>query len=128
ALNYIVNRNKQDDVKMEKISFPDVYPLYGAIDIRNSSTERSHAIQLDMIEQLEMARKVLKKAQADMPFPLLQEIEFKIDKYIASASDVLLSDEEINIRDFMQGQVLSVFTHLNSTQPTVKNEVEHYFS
>jgi hypothetical protein len=113
---------------MEKISFPDVYPLYGAIDIRNSSTERSHAIQLDMIEQLEMARKVLKKAQADMPFPLLQEIEFKIDKYIASASDVLLSDEEIGIHDFLQGQVVSIFNHIQATQPSVAKEVGQYFA
>lgn len=128
ALNYIVNHQKQDDVKMEKISFQDVFPLYGAIDIRNSSTERSHAIQLDMIEQLEMARKVLQKAQSDMPFPLLQEIEFKVDKYIASASDVLLSDEEIGIHDFLQGQVVSIFNHIQSTQPSVAKEVGQYFA
>jgi hypothetical protein len=129
ALNYIVNRHQQqDEVKMEKICFPDVYPLYGAIDIRNSSTERSHSIQLDLIEQLEMARKVVKKVQTDMPFPLLQEIEYKIDKYIASASDVLLSDEEISIHDFLQGQVVSIFNHLHSTQPSVIKEVEQYFA
>lgn len=128
ALNYIVNRQHDEEVKIERISFPNVYPLYGSIDIRNSSIERSHAIQLDLLEQLELARKVVKKAQADMPFPLLQEIEFKIDKYIASASDVLMSDEEIGIHDFMQGQVASVFNHLHTTQPSVKNEIEHYFA
>src|SRR5687767_11094755 len=51
ALNYIVNKKQQDDTKIERIAFNDVYPLYGSIDIRNSSTERSHAIQLDLIEQ-----------------------------------------------------------------------------
>jgi hypothetical protein len=128
ALNYIVNRKENEDVKIEKIAFHDVYPLYGSIDIRNSSTERSHAIQLDLVDQLELARKVVKKAQSGMPFPLLQEIEFKIDKYISSASDVLLSDEELSIHDFMQGQVKSIFNHLHNTQPSVKNEIEHYFS
>jgi hypothetical protein len=128
ALNYIVNRQHSEEVKIERIAFPEVYPLYGSMDIRNSSTERSHAIQLDMIEQLELASKVVKKAQADMPFPLLQEIEFKIDKFIASASDVLQSDEELSIHDFMQGQVVSIFNHLHSTQASVKNEVEHYFA
>ncbi len=128
ALNYIVNKQHNEDVKIERIAFNDVYPLYGAIDIRNSSTERSHAIQLDMVEQLELANKVVKKAQADMPFPLLQEVEYKIEKYIQSASDVLLSDEEISIHDFLHGQVISIFNHLHSTQPAVKNEVEHYFS
>lgn len=128
ALNYIVNKEHNENVKIERITFNDVYPLYGAIDIRNSSTERSHAIQLDMIEQLDLALKVIRRAQADMPFPLLQEVEFKIEKYIQSASDVLLSDEEISIHDFLQGQVVSIFNHLHGTQPSVKNEIEHYFS
>ena len=128
ALNFIVNSQQKDDVKIERIAFPDVYPLYGAIDIRNSSTERSHSIQLDLLEQLEMARKVVKKAQTDMPFPVLQEIEFKLDKYIASASDVLLSDEEISIHEFLHGQVVSIFNHLKSTQTGLKNEIEKYFA
>jgi hypothetical protein len=128
ALNYIAKKQHHDDVKIERINFPDVYPLYGAIDIRNSSTERSHAIQLDLLDQLEMARKVVKKAQADMPFPLLHELEFKLDKYIASASDVLLSDEEINIHDFLQNQVMSIFSHLQTTQPGLKNDIEQYLS
>jgi hypothetical protein len=128
ALNYIVNSQQKEDARIERIAFPEVYPLYGAIDIRNSSTERSHAIQLDLLEQLEMARKVVKKAQTDMPFPVLQEIEFKLDKYITSASDVLLSDEEISIHDFLHGQVVSIFNHLQSTQPSLKNEIEKYFA
>jgi hypothetical protein len=128
ALNFIVNRSKKEDTKIERIAFNDVYPLYGSIDIRNSSTERSHAIQLDFIEQLQLAQKVVKKVQSDMPFPLLQEIEFKIEKYIGSASDVLQSDEEMSIREFMQGQVVSIFNHLHGTQPSVKNEIELYFS
>lgn len=128
ALNYIVNKHSNEDVKIERITFQDVYPLYAALDIRNSSTERAHAIQLDIIDQLEMANKVVKKAQAVMPFPLLQEIEFKIEKNIAAASDVLKSEEEMSIQEFMQGQVVSIFNHLHSTQPAVKNDVEQYFA
>ena len=128
ALNYIVNKHVNPDAKIERIAFNDVYPLFGSVDIRNSSTERSQSIQADIIEQLELALKVVRKAQADTPFPLLQEIEFKIVKHIAAASDVLQSDEELGIHDFMQGQVTSVFNHLHSTQPFVKNEVEHYFA
>ncbi|HSU29447.1 MAG TPA: hypothetical protein VLJ68_13765 [Chitinophagaceae bacterium] len=128
ALNYIVNKQHNEEVKIEKIVFDDVFPLYGAIDIRNSSTERSHAIQLDIIEQLELADKVVKKALSDTPFALLQEVQFKIEKAIASASDVLQSDEERMIHDFLHGQVVSLFNHLSSTTPSVKNEVEHYFA
>lgn len=128
SLNYIVQKLQHEEVKVERIAFPDVHPLYGAIDIRNSSTERSHAIQLDIVEQLEMAQRVIKKAQSDVPFPLLQEIEFKIDKFIVAASDVLQSSEELSIQEFLQGQVVSVFNHLHNTEPSLKKEVEHYFA
>jgi hypothetical protein len=128
SLNYIVNKQQKEDTKIERIAFNDVYPLYGAIDIRNSSTERSHAIQLDIVEQLEMARSVIKKAQAILTFPLLQEIEFKIEKFISSASDVLQSGEELSIQDFLQVQVVALFNHLKSTEPSLKNEVELYFA
>jgi hypothetical protein len=58
----------------------------------------------------------------------LQEIQFKVDKFISSASDVLLSDEETLIHDFMHSQVASIFNHLKSTAPAVKKDIEKYFS
>ena len=127
ALNYIVNLQSKEDVKIERIAFDDVHPLYSAIDIRNSSTERSHSIQLDIIEQLELALKVVKQAQNAISFPLLQEIEFKINKFIIAASDVLQSEEEISITEFFHGQINSVFNHLRSAEPSLKNVIEEYF-
>jgi hypothetical protein len=59
AFQYIKNKQVDESVKMASITFEDVYPLYGAIDIRNSSVERAHAIQLDILEQLKAARQVL---------------------------------------------------------------------
>jgi hypothetical protein len=128
ALNYIVNQHSKENVKIERIAFDDVHPLYSAIDIRNSSTERSNAIQMDIIEQLEMASKVVKTAENEISFPLLQEIEYKIEKYIKEASDVLQSEEEISIHEFFTGQITSTFNHLKTTVPKLKNVIEEYFS
>ena len=128
ALDHIVNKHLNKEDKVQRIVFEEVAPLYSAIDIRNSSTERSHAIQLDLLEQLELAQGLVKKAQELLAFPLLQELEFKIEKFIANASDVLQSEEEMSINDFMKGQVTSVFSHLHKTEPGLKNEIEHYFS
>ena len=126
AYNYIIQKQQGKDPKPERIAFENVYPLYGAIDIRNSSVERSQSIQLDFIEQLQMAASVIRKAQAGMAFPLLQEVQFKIDKYISSASDVLLNDEETAIHEFLQNQVASIFKHLRGTTPSVKKDIDDY--
>jgi len=128
AWNYIKKSRMSEDVKIESISFNEVYPLYAAIDIRNSSAERSDAIQLDLIEQLTIAGNIISKARNDTQFPLLEEIEFKITRYIQSVSDVLLSDEEITIHDFLHGQVISVFNHLLDTSASAKKDIEDYLS
>ena len=128
AYNFIIQKQQGKDPKPERIAFENVYPLYGAIDIRNSSVERSQSIQLDFIEQLQMAASVIKKAQAGMAFPLLQEVQFKIDKHISSASSVLLNDEETAIHDFLQNQVSSIFKHLKGTTPAIQKDVDNYFA
>jgi hypothetical protein len=128
ALNYIVNQQTKEDIKVERIAFNDVHPLYGAIDIRNSSTQRSMAIQADIQEQLQLASKVIKKAHRTSSFPLLQEIDFKLDRFIESATEVLQSGEELGIQDFLQGQLISVLNHLHSTEASLKNDVENYFA
>jgi hypothetical protein len=128
AWNYIQKSRFSEDVKIEKIAFSDVYPLYAAIDIRNSSAERSDAIQLDLIEQLNITGNIIAKAKKEIQFPLFDEVEFKIQKYIQSISDVLLSDEEISIHDFLHGQLLSVFDHLRETLPSVKKDIDDYFA
>ncbi len=80
ALNYLVKSEQEEDTKMETILFDNVHPLYGAIDIRNSSTERNKAIQLDMLEQLDMAAAIIEKASQQTDFPVLNEVLFKIKK------------------------------------------------
>ncbi len=128
SLNYIVSLHKKQEAYIERIAFGDVHPLYSAIDIRNSSTERSKSIKADIVEQLHLAKKTVANIQAMVSFPLLQEVEFKIEKYIVTASDILQSEEEIIIHDFFIGEVASVFNHLRNTEPEIKNDIDEYFA
>ena len=58
----------------------------------------------------------------------MQEVQFKIDKHISAASDVLLSDEETTIHDFLQNQVTSIFKHLKGTAPAIQKDIDAYFA
>ena len=127
AFNYLQNKQVYDAAKMGAITFENVYPLYGAIDVRNSSVERNNAIQLDLLEQLNMAHNVLEKAGRNFQFPLLKEVQFKIDKFISSTSDSLLSDDEMLIYDFLQADLDQLFKHLRDTKPELKKVIDEYF-
>lgn len=128
AFNYLQLRQESELAKMPPISFDEVYPLYAAIDIRNSSTERNHAIQMDLLEQLNLAREVLARAVRVTEFPLLHETLFRIDKYISAVSDTLLSDDELMIYEFMEHELASILVNLKISNPEMKKWVDEYFS
>ncbi|MGZ5286098.1 MAG: hypothetical protein ACXWB9_02890 [Flavisolibacter sp.] len=128
AFNYLQHRQVSELAKMPNITFDDVYPLYAAIDVRNSSTERNHSIQMDLLEQLNRAREVLTRAIKLTQFPLLHETQFRIDKYITAVSDTLLSDDELMIYEFMEKELESIFVNLCHSNPEMKKWVDEYFA
>jgi hypothetical protein len=128
AFNYLENRRTSEQAKMPHISFEDVYPLYAAIDIRNSSTERSHGIQMDLLEQLNSAKDLLQRASKLIHFPLLDETRFRTEKFIESVSDALLSDDELVIYDFLQNDLDSIFKSIRERCPELKKLIGEYFS
>lgn len=126
ALNYLTRKNKGGQTKIEPISFEKVFPLYGAIDIRNSSIERNHAIQLDLLEQLSLAKAIVEKAKNDFHYPLLDEVLFRIEKYSHAVSNILFAEEEQAIYFFIGEEMVQLLTHLKIVIPALAEDVERY--
>ncbi|WP_276480682.1 GAF domain-containing protein [Paraflavitalea pollutisoli] len=127
ALRYLTRKSKGEQVKIEPIVFQNVYPMYGAIDIRNSSVERNNAIQLDLLEQLNLAHDIVQLAKKEHPFPLLDETSFKLQKFKHSVSNILFADEEIAILQFLKVELINLFKHLQSILPSLNREINRYF-
>jgi hypothetical protein len=125
ALNYLTKKDIGKS-KIEPIIFENVFPLYGAIDIRNSSVERNNAIQLDMLEQLAMAHRIIGKAKENDTFPLLDEIQFKIERYTHSVTNILFAEEEMAIHHFLVDELASLFRHLLIIMPVLEADIHEY--
>jgi hypothetical protein len=128
ALNYLMNKNKEEQIKVEPITFGQVYPLYGAIDIRNSSIERNNAIQQDLLEQLYLVQQIIELAKKELNFPLLDEIIFKLRKYIHSVNNILFADEEIAIHHFLKTEIVNMFNHIQSILPSLEPSINSYLT
>ena len=128
AFQYIQNKQVSELARMPNITFQEVYPLYAAIDVRNSSTERNRSIQLDLIEQLGMVKNIILKACKIIDFPLLEESLFRIDKYMDAVSETLLPDDEIMIYNFLENDIEALFKNLKSTKRELKKLIDGYFS
>jgi len=113
-------------VEMEPIVFERIYPLYALSDIRGSSTQRSLAIQTDLLTQLRLARDVIRWAHDARPLPGLHELLYRIDKHSTKIEMNLNSGDEVSIISFLRAQVESLFDHLQTFGPGVRERIEAY--
>ncbi len=112
--------------EMEPIVFRDVYPLYGACDIRGSSTQRNLAIQADLSTHLGLAREVVNGARAVKALPILNELGYRIDKQLAQIQRNLNSGDEVTILAFLRQHVEPLLAHLGGFHASVRERVDAY--
>src|SRR5206468_3096259 len=108
------------------IVFDRVYPLYALSDIRGSSTQRSLAIQADLLTQLRLARDVIRWAHDARPLPGLHELLYRLDKHAAKIQTHLNSGDEVSIIAFLRADVEAKFDHLQTFGPGVRERIEAY--
>lgn len=97
-----------------EIVFKDVYPLYGQIDIKDSSRARNSAIQHDLMIQLSTINNIISEAWNKNKLPVYEELMFRIDSHIDDIKEVLHTNSEQAIFDFVKEEVTPVFDHLKT--------------
>ncbi len=126
AENLLVQRHLTGVEEMEEIAFDHVYPLYGQADIMGSSTARNDAIQSDLISQLNMARKVLKKAEKAEKLLIYKELQHRLQAYMERLSSGMHAGDEVSVLDFLRSDIYPVFHHLEQSNPELAQAVRDY--
>jgi len=122
AWNYL--RNQANTT--QNVVFDNVFPLYGAIDIRNSSFERSQALQKDLKQHLGLVAETLEKLRSIIQLPLLEGLEFKNEGFRQLIETNMTSEDETRIKEFLCAEVEPVFTHLQKNNKEIAAIVEEY--
>ncbi|MDF2158562.1 GAF domain-containing protein [Algoriphagus sp. CAU 1675] len=128
ALDYVLAEEEGKTPEIKPIVFKDVYPLYAAVDIKNSSRERNRAIHDDFIIQLTLAKNIVLNAKERHYLPILESVIDKIEEFENRINLILLSEEEVRISEFFQNEVEPLFYHLATNFEDMKPAVEEYFS
>ncbi len=127
ALNYL-QREECAACELEPIVFRDVYPLYGASDIRDSSDYRNEALESDLVDQLRMVREIISLAGEYDPLPILAVLIHRIDRNIEEVQTHLHSHDESAKAEFIRREVEPVLDHFLTSQSKVRDRVEAYRS
>ncbi|GAA0553328.1 GAF domain-containing protein [Chitinophaga japonensis] len=129
AWHYLQQKKKRLPAKVENIHFRDVYPLYGAIDIRNSTLERNRAVKADLDAQLRVLSEMLGSLQQFHRSSLLEETIFTCKKWQGVLQqEQLTPTEETNLNLFLTEGTIPYLAHLSAQEPATRDAIEGYRS
>ncbi|MEL6917448.1 MAG: GAF domain-containing protein [Bacteroidota bacterium] len=126
AKRFIIDDLEGRQPSFKEIVFKDVYPLYGQIDIKDSSQARNTAIQRDLMIQLSEISGVLTEAWQKNRLPIYEELIFRVNNHMDSIKEVLYTNSEQAIFDFVQEEINPVLKHLKKETPELKPLISAY--
>ncbi len=101
-----------NQTSFKEIVFNDVYPLYGQVDIKESSIARNDSIQKDLIIQLSKVDELFDEVIKHESLPIFEEIQYRTKKLLHDVQQVLNTDSEQNIQNFILEDVQPILGHL----------------
>ena len=116
----------EEQPSFNEIVFENVSPLYGQIDIKDSSNARNTAIQRDLMIQLSDISKVLEHAWKKTKLPIYEELIFRVGNYLEEIKGTLHTNSEQNIFNFVQDEIIPVFEHLKKDDVELGRHVLKY--
>jgi hypothetical protein len=106
AWNYIQQqRGNRSNLKIETVEFKDVFPLYGAIDIRNSTQERNNAMQQDLSNTLTSLLTILNRLQHHIEEDRLNYLLTKTNQWLTKIDNAVNTNDKLRIDQFLENEV-----------------------
>ncbi|MCF0042695.1 GAF domain-containing protein [Dyadobacter fanqingshengii] len=117
AWHYLRDKSlKMPSPTIENIQFRNVYPLYGAIDIRNSTLERNAALRDDLHLQFDLLIETFTILKQKLGFGLADEMIYKCKKWIDEIDNDSTDSDEMRVRDFLEYEAHPFLVHFKEAR------------
>ena len=118
------NRHKR--AELNTITFKDVYPLYGAIDIRNSTIERNLALQQDLRRVMKLLLKILEKLNELHPNAHWTVLTDKTSQWLDVINENVNTSDEILINEFLEAEAGVLLANFRGQHPEAGEVVDGF--
>ncbi len=126
AVKFITAEETGKKHVFKDLVFSEVYPLYGQLDIKGSSSKRNEAVKKDLNTQLSAAVKILKMAARQDKLPIYDELVFRLEQCVQEVSEEMRAGSESSIMRFLASEVDLVFKHLSSSEGKLGEHIAAY--
>ncbi|NJB85641.1 GAF domain-containing protein [Lewinella marina] len=110
------------------ITFEDLSPFYGSLDIRNSSKNRNRAIYVDLLDNLTVAIEVLDEAGEKHSLDAVKALSFEVNGKREGMSNQFGTDDETALGEYIRLRINPVLLHLAERFEDVRPMTDAYFS
>ena len=128
AKRYLQAQRAGQPATLKDITFKDVYPLYGQIDIRNSSVARNEAARKDLSDQLSDLQTIFEEAFSFQGLPIYEEYLIQIGKYLEEVRHHYRTNTEQVIYDFLNEDLHPALNVIETLNSSFKMKTEVYRS
>lgn len=115
-----------NDLIFREIVFEKVFPLFGQIDIKGSSEARNEATKKDLLHQLKLVQKIIKKTADFDPLPIYEQLDYRLEHYKSEIEENLEVDTERRVLNFLKNEIVPLYKHLQKKDERFKKLVQDY--
>ncbi|MCF2443593.1 GAF domain-containing protein [Dyadobacter sp. CY345] len=127
AWNFLETSMSSPNAEIETVTFEKVYPLYGAIDIRNSTFERNRAVREDIKNQLSLLGNTFHSVKKMIELETTETFVCACDRWASEINGYLSSEDELALNRFLAAEVNPYLLKIREEYPVTKDIVDFYF-
>lgn len=123
---FIDERALGHNMAFKDIAFKEVHPLYGQVDIQNSSTSRNKATQRDLVKQLELLGEIFSTLMSLHRIPIYEEYQFRVFSFLEEVKKSFKTGTEQRIIDFIKEEIHPSIDQISHMDPSLNVLVDSY--
>jgi hypothetical protein len=126
AQNYIQSVNRDLAYTLKEITFKEVYPLYGQVDISESSATRNISVRNDLGSQLKQLIAILKKIKEVTPSATIDGKLFELKTFVKELSEGIRADTEQFLQHYVEERIYPLLKQ-EDLSADIRQSIESYF-
>lgn len=116
------------ELPYKQIKFENVWPLYGQIDIQDSSTFRNQVILEDLHTQIDLLIALFEVINSKKQLSVFQSLTNDLQSFKVLLSKMLQADSESIVQDFILNECHPVLEEIRNSTLEIESLVANYYA
>jgi hypothetical protein len=126
AWQYIRSMDDQKPAALPRIVFENVFPLYGAIDVRNSTIERNNALKADLTTHFPLLFATLEALEQYGNSTTLRDLKEQCNEWMSIVDYRLSPYQSFKVEDYLYKDVVPFLQQVLKQHPASATVINDY--